>query len=375
MERREIHKKILLEYLIAFLWVLGLIFVLPKALGFFMPFVIGWIIAMIANPLVRLLERKVKIARKHSSVLITIVVLGAVILAIYCIASVLLRQAVSLMADLPIIIEEVQVQLNLLAQDMQGLYHMLPLDMKSTFSDLGAKIVEVITNFLSSISTSSLDGAGSIVKNVADFFFLAIITILSAYFFIAERESVVRFGRMLIPSSMAVNFNLIKENFTKALGGYFKAQFKIMFIIVGILVIGFWILDVKYACLLAIGVAMLDFLPVFGTGTVIFPWAFYKLITGAFYDALCLIIIYLVCQLARQLLQPKMVGDSVGLSPLTSLVFLFIGYRVKGIIGMIVGIPTGMVLISLYRAGLFDSLIRGAKILGHDISEYLKYEE
>lgn len=373
MEKREVHKKILLEFFIAFLWLMGIVFVLPKVLGFFMPFVIGWIIALIANPLVRLLEKKVKIARKHSSVIITILVLGAVIMVIYCVVVVLFRQAVSFIGDLPVIIDEIQIQLNLLAQNMQGLYNVLPAHVQDIFNDAGASIIETITYLLSKISSSSFDGAGSLVKNVAEFFFMAIITILSAYFFIAEREYVMTLWKKILPSSMADNFNLIKENFTKAIGGYFKAQFKIMFIIVGILLIGFWIIGVKYAYLLALGVAALDFLPVFGTGTVIFPWAFFELISGDYYNALCLIIIYFVCQLARQLLQPKMVGDSVGLNPLASLVFMFIGYRVKGIIGMIVAIPLGMVLISLYRAGVFDHLINGAKILGHDIREYIKY--
>ncbi len=373
MEKREVHKKILVEFLIAFIWLIGIIFLLPKVLGFFMPFVIGWVIAMIANPLVRVLEKKVKIARKHSSVIITVVVLVAVILAIYCVVSVLLRQATSLLKDLPVIIDEVQIQLNLVAQNMQGLYNILPVDIQDVFNDAGAAIIETITHFLSNISSSSLDGAGSLVKNVADFFFVAIITILSAYFFIAERDFVVKGFKKVVPYSMVEKVNLIKENFTKALGGYFKAQFKIMFIITGILLVGFWIIGVKYAYLLALGVAALDFLPIFGTGTVIFPWAFFEVISGDYYNALCLIIIYFICQLARQLLQPKMVGDSVGLSPLTSLLFMFIGYRIKGIIGMIIGIPLGMVLISLYHGGAFDNLIRGAKILAHDIEEYKKY--
>ncbi len=373
MERRELHKKILLEFFIAFLWLMAIVFVVPKALGFFMPFVIGWIIALIANPLVRVLEKRVKIARKHSSVIITILVLGAVVLVIYCLAVVLFRQAVSFLEDLPIMIEEIQLQLNLLARNMQGLYDILPTDMKDIFSDAGSSLIGAITNFLSNISISPLDGAGSLVKNVAEFFFMAIITMLSAYFFISERETVMKLWQKILPSSLAENFNLIKENFAKAIGGYFKAQFKIMFIITGILLIGFWIIDVKYAYLLALGVAALDFLPVFGTGTVIFPWAFFELISGNYYNALCLIIIYFVCQLARQLLQPKMVGDSVGLNPLASLLFMFIGYRVKGILGMIVAIPLGMVLISLYRAGVFDHLIKGARILGQDIREYIKY--
>lgn len=373
MEKRELHKKILLEFFIAFLWLLGIIFLLPKVLGFFMPFVIGWIIAMIANPLVKLLEKKLKIARKHSSVLITILVLGVVVLLIYGLFVLLFRQAVSFIADLPVLIDELQIQLNQAAGNLQKLYNILPSDIETVFDEAGASVFEALTHMLSNISTSSLDGAGSLVKNVAEFFFMAIITILSAYFFIAERETVIKLGIKLLPASMTEHIELIKANFTKAVGGYFKAQFKIMFIITGILLAGFWFIGVKYASFLALGVAALDFLPIFGTGTVLFPWALFELVSGEYYKALYLMIIYLVCQLARQLLQPKMVGDSVGLNPLTSLFFLFAGYRIKGVVGMIAAIPLGMVVLSLYRAGVFDQLIKGARILAQDIEEYKKY--
>ena len=373
MDKRELHKKIVLEFLIALLWALGIIFILPKAVKFFMPFVIGWVIALIANPLVRVLEKRVKIARKHSSVLITVLVLGVVVLVLYCLVVVLFRQMVSLIGDLPVIIEEMQIQLELLAKKMQGLYEVLPMDMKEIFNDAGASVIGAITKLLSNISTSSLDGAGSLVKNVAEFFFMAIITVLSAYFFISEREYVMRLWHRMVPSSMEENVNLIKENVAKAIGGYFKAQFKIMFIIIGILLAGFWIIDIKYAYLLAIVVAALDFLPVFGTGTILFPWAFFEVLGGNYYNAICLLIIYLVCQLARQMLQPKMVGDSVGLNPLVALFLLFVGYRIKGVVGMIIAIPIGMVVISLYRAGLFDHLIKGARIIASDIRDYRKY--
>ena len=160
MERRELHKKILLEYFFAVLWILGMIFVFPKLLRFFMPFVIGWVIAMIANPLVRILEKRVKIARKHSSVIITILVLGIVVFVIYGLVVILFRQTVSLMEDLPVIIGEIQLQLNSLAQNMQGLYDILPADTKDILTDTGSSLVGAVTGFLSDVSTSFLDGAG-----------------------------------------------------------------------------------------------------------------------------------------------------------------------------------------------------------------------
>ena len=79
-----------------------------------------------------------------------------------------------------------------------------------------------------------------------------------------------------------------------------------------------------------------------------------------------------MCQ-SKQMLQPKMVGDSIGLNPLLTLFFMFVGYRFGGIFGMIIGIPVGMVLVNFYRVGIFDRLIRGFKIIANSINEYRKY--
>jgi len=122
----------------------------------------------------------------------------------------------------------------------------------------------------------------------------------------------------------------------------------------------------------ALGIGFLDFLPVFGTGTVLWPWVVLELVGGNYFMAACLVILYLVCQLFHQLVQPKMVGDSIGISPLSTLIFMFIGYRVNGVLGMIIGIPIGMALVNFYKEGLFNDLIDGAKVMAKGISEYRK---
>jgi predicted PurR-regulated permease PerM len=89
--------------------------------------------------------------------------------------------------------------------------------------------------------------------------------------------------------------------------------------------------------------------------------------------AVGLMVIYLICQILKQVLQPKMVGDSIGLSPLATLFFMYIGYRLYGIMGIILGVPVGMVLVNLYRSGMFDRIIKGFKIIVHDINEFRKF--
>ena len=97
------------------------------------------------------------------------------------------------------------------------------------------------------------------------------------------------------------------------------------------------------------------------------------MIAGQYKQAIFLGILYLVCQVIKQILQPKMVGDSIGMNPLAALFYMFIGYRFGGLLGMIVGIPIGMILVSLYQEGMFDSFIKGMKIIVHDINEFRKY--
>ena len=82
---------------------------------------------------------------------------------------------------------------------------------------------------------------------------------------------------------------------------------------------------------------------------------------------LALVVLYGVTQLVRQLIQPKLVGDSIGLTPLFTLVLLYTGYRVEGIFGMIVAVPIGLIVVNLYKAGAFDYILDDVKILADGV--------
>ena len=124
---------------------------------------------------------------------------------------------------------------------------------------------------------------------------------------------------------------------------------------------------IDYAVFLALLIAFLDFLPMLGTGTVLIPWALYLLLCGNIPLAVGLVILYAVTQITRQLIQPKMVGDSIGVDTLTTLVFLFIGWRAAGLVGMIVAVPVGLIVLKLSEVGAFDPILKSIKELREDI--------
>ena len=128
-------------------------------------------------------------------------------------------------------------------------------------------------------------------------------------------------------------------------------------------------IGIHFSILLAIGIAFLDFLPFFGTGTALIPWAVYKFMVGDYRMVVALVIIYVVSQLVHQLIQPKLVGDSIGLNPLFTLVLIYIGYKIGSVLGMIFAVPVGMIILNLYQAGAFDYILDDVMLLTKRIME------
>ncbi len=176
----------------------------------------------------------------------------------------------------------------------------------------------------------------------------------------------------MIPASVRYHFDLIRRSFRNAVGGYFRAQFKIECWIYLLLVIGLIILGVDYAFLVAFGIAILDFLPVFGTGTVMVPWAIIELLSENYRMMFGLVAIWLFGQLVRQVIQPKIVGDSMGMDAIPTLFLLYIGYRMAGVLGMILAVPIGIILVNLYEEGAFDTTRQSLRILTAGFNHFRK---
>ncbi len=141
-----------------------------------------------------------------------------------------------------------------------------------------------------------------------------------------------------------------------------------------LLVVGLGILRVNYFALIALGIAFLDFLPFFGTGTVMVPWAIIKILTADYKMAIGLLIIWGGGQLARQLIQPKIVGDSIGVPPLPTLFLLYIGYKVGGVFGMILAVPLGLLAYTMYQDGVFDTTRSSLMILVAGINQFRRLD-
>lgn len=250
----------------------------------------------------------------------------------------------------------------------QGFYNMLPDNIQDGWNSLVQNMDEKVGGLIAGLGNPAVEMTGNVVKRIPSALVSVIVALVSAYFFTAQREEVIQWSKKVAPKAIEARMTMVIYNLKYAVGGYFKAQFKIMVIVGLILLCGFLILGVDYAFLLALLIAFLDFLPFFGTGTALIPWAVYKFFVTDIKTAVGLLVIYGITQLVRQVIQPKLVGDSIGLSPLVTLVLLYVGYRIGSIFGMILAVPVGMIVFNLYKAGAFDYILDDVRILVRGIA-------
>lgn len=373
IEKKELHKKICVHLLVCLLTCIFIVVAVPWLARLFAPLIVAWIIALMANPLVKFLEKKIKIVRKHGSVIVIVSVIAIIAIVLYLIMSAIASQVSSLIVELPDLYTTVLNNLQNALSSLHSKYNIIPKNIQTFFSGKEVDINEYIITALKSLKTSPVSTVSSVASSLIDWFILFILTTMLTYFFVADNEKIRSFVKKHTPSGIQNSCIMIKDTIVKAIGGYLKACFEIMLVIFVILFIIFAIMGIEYAGLIAMITAVLDFLPFVGTGTVLMPWAVYNIITGGYRDAVFLIAAYFITLIVRRLLEPKLVGDSVGMSPFLTLISMFIGYRLIGMLGLIVGIPVGMVLQVFYKEGIFDHTINGIKILANDINEYRKF--
>ena len=347
-----------------------ILFLLPRLVVFFAPFVAGWIIAWIANPIVHFFEKKLKIRRKAGSAFVIVMVVGLVVLAIYAAGSLLLDQGLGLLSALPDMWESMEGDFEQIARNFSVIYEKLPQNMQDAISQMSNSASEALGQLVGMIGTPTIAAAGSLAMQLPSILIAIIMSLLSAYFFVAEREQIGAWLHRHMPRTVLSRYDMLRRSLLRAVGGYFKAQLRIEMWMYLLIVIGLTILRVNYGLLIGLGIAMLDFFPVFGTGTVLVPWAVIKILSADYGMAVGLLIIWGVGQLVRQIIQPKIMGDSVGMPPLPTLILLYAGYRLGGVLGMILAVPLGIILYTMYEEGVFDTTKNSVRILAEGLNSF-----
>lgn len=374
MKKSTLYVKASLNLLIYIIGILLVMFLLPKVIVFFLPFVIGLIVSAIASPMARFIEKKIKFKKKASSAVVIVLLIAIIIAAGYGIVVFLVNQGVGLARSMPQYWDSFSKTFDNIGKSFNKTFASLPADLRQPLNNLGNTFEAALENFVKNAGnngdSSIADSISSGIGSAANILIGIIMAVLSAYFFTVEHAEMEKIMEKWLPKTAYSKMQAAYRGLKNAVGGYFKAQLQIEMWVYIITVIGLAICRVEYAVIIALGIAFMDFLPFFGAGIIMIPWCIVYIVNGEYLLAVGMFATWGVGQLVRQLIQPKIVGDNVGVAPLPTLVLLFLGYKFMGVFGMVIAIPIAMIVISLYQEGLFVNLIRSFRIIWDGISSF-----
>lgn len=329
-------------------------------LRLFSPFILGYLVSLLANPLADKLQKRLKLPRGITAILVILLTVGLLGGIIFGIVWKLVDEIKSLYTGFPDIYAGIKLTFENLSNNLSDIYNILPSDVQELLTNIGDGISKNMMSFINGKYTPVVKGAGNFAKSLPSIFIGVIVFILSLYFMVTDAERVNGAIKRYMPKKLSEAANRVSAEIKKYLGGYVRAQLIIMVIAFCIMLVGLSILGTDYALLIALGTAVLDALPFFGSGAVLIPWSIVSFITGGIKNGVGLLIIYLSVVLTRQLIEPKIVSEKIGMYPIFTLMSMYVGYNLFSIGGMILGPIILMLAISFYKAGIFTPIIRFA---------------
>lgn len=324
-----------IDKILMFLIFLICIFVFFKFVAkYFAPFIFGYIFSLILYPLAGFLQKKFKMPKALSAV-ISIVALFLIVGSVGAgIIAKITYEAKAFSNDIPMYIEAVIEDFEHLQVVFQDKLALLPDWLKIQISNNFDNIIGFLT---SGMGKGVKSGSVGIVKKIPTFIMIIVFGFISCFFILKDKEEIDNFIFRQFPKSLQTRINVIKVGLIGAVSGYVRAQLIMMLIIGSISALALSILGSPYALFLAVVIAFIDALPVFGSGAIFWPWALYSLINGEYKKAIYLIIINLVILLTRQITEPRILGNQIGINPLITLTSIYCGLKIFGFLGIILG--------------------------------------
>lgn len=316
------------------------------------PFVLALLLAGVFEPPVRALVRR-RWKRPAAAAAVTLGALALSAALLFGCAAALMRAAKTLAEQLPVLLAAVTDGLSRLRSLLQALVQEAPEEVQSAFELAITGALSGISSLPGQLSEGLLRAVTLTVQALPGVLLFAVTLFLGMYFCSCSLPKLRALLRRSLPERWERRIHHALFEIRAALKGYLRSQ-GILTAVNFVLLLGvFALMRVRQPLTLALLTALVDALPVLGTGTVLLPWSLFSLAAGNLSRALLLVSLWAGTNLLRNLLQAKLLGDQIGLSPLGTLIGIYVGWKLGGVWGMIV-LPLALaVAVTLFRSGVF----------------------
>lgn len=373
-QRGRLWVRLGIRILLAVCAVLLLAFAAPPLISLLMPFVLALLLAWLLNPAVRWLKSKLPLSRKLISLLLLIVVFGGIGGVLYALGHTLVMQVISLFENWRPILNGVLNTIDNVGawlHDLGGTLHV------GTAASTGEAMVEKLESWvngldLSGYISSAAGRATGMISGIPGFAVATVVFLMGSYFITSDYPRLRGLVTEQVPPRMRSFCGEVRRIFMEAFGGYLKGELLLSLGVFGILFVGFLVTRQPYGMLLAGLLAVMDFIPIIGAGTVMVPWAVVDLILGNYRHAIGFMVIWGIIVLFRRMAEPKILSGQMGLSPILSLVGIYVGMKVGGVLGMVIGPMLLLVLINLTKLGIFRPVAADIRMAAMDLAALLR---
>jgi len=327
---------------------LALIFLSFKyVLVYLMPFIFAFLISLAIEPVVRFFE-SFKMKRGFAVVLSILLVFSSFIMLLVLAVTNLSIELVKLYNSLPDYSQQILYTIESLLQTGQDIYLQLPPEAITLAQDVIRTVFGNATSLISSTAKAAIDT----IKWLPGFLIVLLIMTVATFFMTKDKLILKAFFFRQLSPSWSKKISIFKDNVFNSLVGFIKAQALLISITFTESLIGLNIIGVNYALLIAIVVSLVDVLPVLGTGSVYVPWAIVSALMGNYKLALSLLLLYIIILVVRYMIEPKIVGDQLGIHPVLSLISMYVGLKVIGVAGVILGPAIVIIIKACMTSGI-----------------------
>lgn len=346
--------------------------VLPWLLGLFGPFLAALGVAWALNRPIRFLQRKLHLRRGAASVGLVVLAVSAVGAMIAGLGYLLVTQAAAALESWPEMWDGVVSGVEQVSRSVEELVPAVGRSAGAEGGGVWTRLGTWIGDALGAALSAAAGFAGSFALSLPGFVIGLVIFVMAACSLSADYPRLRRELARRVPGELRGFASRVKRVIAAAFGGCVRAEFLLSAMVFAVMLVGFLLMGEPYAVLVAFALAVLDFVPVAGAGTGLAPWAAIEALRGNYAHALALCAVWAATALVRQLAEPRIVGGQTGLSPIASLMSIYVGMKLFGVAGMALGPVTWLVLAAIARDGAFDNTLRDLRMALGDLAAVLR---
>lgn len=318
------------------------------------PFMIALVFSILIEPVIRMLQRRVKMSRSFATLTAMTIVFGGITIALSAIILQLVAELIQLSVSLPGSAAEFRVYYQDLIERVTTFYFTLP---PGVVSSLEQNITNLTAN-LQGLITGAVTSLLLFVSLVPGTVTILLVSVLATYFLARDRKLIVELLLRFIPAPWGDKTVAVMREVSGAFVNYLKAQAILVLITTVLSVTGLYLIGAEYALTMGLLIGFFDLIPVLGPATIYLPWLIWSFATGATAFGIRLTILYVLVLLVRQVFETKIVSANLGLHPLATLVAMYAGLKTFGLAGLILGPILLIAIQSVIKAGVLTPRVK-----------------